>query len=309
LVELLVVIAIIGVLVALLLPAVQAAREAARRMSCNNNLKQIGIAVHMYHDTYKQLPAGSYTTGLCCSSPTYSAWTIAILPFLEQQPLYDQYNFNVPNYDPLNHPVIQKTVEAYLCPSDVNIQRLDNPESGNGSGVLYAPGSYRSVSGATLAQNGDMFFDHANVSRTTAQATWAGAMHVVRPQQSGDGFGLTQHNFASVTDGTSSTLLVAEYHTRNHNRRRTFWAYSYTSYNQSSVQLEKRTLLPDYDKCASLGGADPCKRAFGSLHSGGGVNALLADGSTRFVATESMDTNVWWALGTIAGGETIPGDF
>jgi prepilin-type N-terminal cleavage/methylation domain-containing protein/prepilin-type processing-associated H-X9-DG protein len=310
LIELLIVIAIIGILVALLLPAVQAAREAARRMSCGNNLKQIGVAVHLYHDSYQQLPVGSYTTGPCCNSPTYATWTIAILPFLEQQALYDSYNHNVPNHDSANENVVATLIEVYTCPTDVHTNETVNPESGPGAAILYAPGSYRAVSGATLAQNGDQFFDNPNVAGAASGASpqWAGAMHVARPSLSGDSFGLNWESLSSIKDGTSSTLLVSEYHTLKHNSRRTLWAYSYTSYNQSSVQLEKRTLLPNYDQCVSLGSADACKRGFASLHPGG-LNCVFADGSARFVATRTIDANIWWALGTINGGEVVSGDY
>jgi prepilin-type processing-associated H-X9-DG protein len=109
---------------------------------------------------------------------------------------------------------------------------------------------------------------------------------------------------SGILDGTSNTMLAAEYHTLKHNRRRTFWAYSYTSYNQSSVQLEKRTTIPDYDKCASMGGADACKRGFARFHAGG-LNALFADGSARFVPTQSIDSQIWWAIGTIQGREIV----
>src|SRR4051794_24918 len=85
LIELLVVIAIIGVLVAVLLPAVQMAREASRRSSCANNLKQIGAAITAYHDIYKCFPPGGITMGKCCSTPSFSSWSISILPQLEQQ--------------------------------------------------------------------------------------------------------------------------------------------------------------------------------------------------------------------------------
>lgn len=92
LVELLVVIAIIGILVGLLLPAVQAAREAARRMQCQNNLKQMGLALHNYHDTYNSFPGGTTINGPCCGTPAQMTWAIAILPFIEQSSIYNQYD-------------------------------------------------------------------------------------------------------------------------------------------------------------------------------------------------------------------------
>ncbi|MDP6554755.1 MAG: DUF1559 domain-containing protein, partial [Pirellulaceae bacterium] len=146
LVELLVVIAIIGILVALLLPAVQAAREAARRMSCSNNLKQIGIALHNYHDTYKTFPpdaiwwGGNRKTGL--SRTTNNAgvsggqrnytWIALILPFMEQQPLHDRIDFKVPGLRQNigNNTELQSVVlPAFLCPSDPTYG--DKPQAGD----------------------------------------------------------------------------------------------------------------------------------------------------------------------------------
>ena len=123
LVELLVVIAIIGILIALLLPAVQAAREAARRMQCSNNLKQIGLALHNYHTTNKAFPPGAFW--VC---PEGELWRgsilIRLLPYIEQQPLYDQFDFTVPtdgqteaNTGTL---LVANIVPPYVCPSDTN---------------------------------------------------------------------------------------------------------------------------------------------------------------------------------------------
>ena len=110
LVELLVVIAIIGILVALLLPAVQAAREAARRMQCSNNVKQVGLAFQLYHDSYRQFPWAGRNLGNCCNSTIRDYWTWAyyILPYMEQQPLYDQTS---------NAVVYASPVSTYYCPT------------------------------------------------------------------------------------------------------------------------------------------------------------------------------------------------
>src|SRR3989304_5587049 len=97
LVELLVVIAIIGVLVALLLPAVQAAREAARRMQCGNNLKQIGLAMHNYADANKKFAPGNITDGDCCGTLSHITWPISILPYVEQSALSERYNYSLRN--------------------------------------------------------------------------------------------------------------------------------------------------------------------------------------------------------------------
>ena len=114
LVELLVVIAIIGVLVGLLLPAVQAVREAARRMQCQNNLRQIGIALHNYHSAYQTLPP-AYTTD--ANGNRLHSWRTLILPFIEQRALHQQIDLSKPWDDPVNLPISQTVVPTYACPS------------------------------------------------------------------------------------------------------------------------------------------------------------------------------------------------
>jgi prepilin-type N-terminal cleavage/methylation domain-containing protein len=163
LIELLVVIAIIGILIALLLPAVQKIRAAAARIQCANNLKQIGLAMHNYHDSYNSLPPGhvshSYnsppgTTGYKNDgSPTspyyYANWAILLLPFLEQQNLYNQYIQNLPNDHPGNYQVVQTYVSVYTCPSDPNAKQflLPGSEWGHGTNRPAMTGSYRGVAG------------------------------------------------------------------------------------------------------------------------------------------------------------------
>jgi prepilin-type N-terminal cleavage/methylation domain-containing protein len=320
LVELLVVIAIIGVLVALLLPAVQAAREAARRSSCSNNLKQIGIAVHNYHDTYNIFPTGGVQPGPCCATPSAAGWGLHILPFMEQKVLLDRYDSNTWNDQSRNAAntfVTTQFVKTYICPSDINTNRLDRPESGPGNGLDYAPGSYRAVSGAS---DGDNWMD-SNENNNYVGIN-RGVIYTVGGTHNGMTF--TAHNFkgetfAGITDGTSNTLLVGEYHTKTFNRRRTFWAYVYTSYDQSSIVVgQPRTLLPDYVRCDAIGGRggnNPCKRAFASLHPGV-VQFTLADASVRPISiTVDMGVSgddpplaamgVLPAMATIQGGEAV----
>src|SRR5215813_10142130 len=120
LIELLVVIAIIAVLIALLLPAVQAAREAARRIQCTNNLKQIGLAVHNYHDSVGILPLGCAVTFDRANNPYFQGWgiTARILPYMEDQNKFNASNFSLANETPQNDTVMRISIATYMCPSD-----------------------------------------------------------------------------------------------------------------------------------------------------------------------------------------------
>jgi prepilin-type N-terminal cleavage/methylation domain-containing protein len=120
LIELLVVIAIIAVLIALLLPAVQAAREAARRIQCVSNLKQIGIALHGYHDSYNTFPAGGWIAifGQPLTNNMNMGWSASVLPWLEQNPLYGGLNFSYPYNIAVNSTAAYTVLQVYLCPSE-----------------------------------------------------------------------------------------------------------------------------------------------------------------------------------------------
>jgi prepilin-type N-terminal cleavage/methylation domain-containing protein len=298
LIELLVVIAIIGILIALLLPAVQKVREAANRTRCANNLKQIGLGVHNYHDTFGSFPPGGVTEGYCCDTPSLTNWAIALLPFVEQQNLADRYAPAQFNESPSNEFVRTSPVKLYICPSDLNTNATAVPESGPGSNnVFYFPGTYRAVSGKSI--DGSMYWDNADALAMPRE--WRGAMHSVWMAK-----GLYPETIAAVTDGTSNTLMVGEYSTRTHNQRRTFWAYTYTSYSQSSATPQARTLIPDWDRCVEIGGPsaeNACKRAWGSFH-GEIINFVLVDGSVRPVNV-NIDLNLFTALATISGGEVV----
>ncbi len=322
LIELLVVIAIIAVLIALLLPAVQSAREAARRAQCTNNLKQLGLAMHNYESVNASFPPGSIATRDIGNS-YITTWTISSLPFMEAQPLYSAYNFSLYNGTTSsrvnegveNSTVVRTLMNAFTCPSDLNTDRIERPGSGPGSSSRhrYAPGSYRAVSGATDGYNGDAFHDNPRMASSTLGPATRGILHVVGGLSRGTkATGLSTESIAAITDGTSNTAMVSEYHTRTRNRRRTFWAYAYTSYNQSSATPYTAALNPDYDKCyeAVNKGFIPkaaehvCKRAFGSFHPGG-LNVLKADGSVFFVKS-TINLKVWQALATMQVGEIIP---
>jgi len=311
LIELLVVIAIIAVLIALLLPAVQKVREASARASCSNNLKQIGVALHNYHGVHSSFPPGGVTNGPCCDTQSGATWTIYILPYLELDNLYKRYDFTVPNEHANNQFVRQSFVKVYTCPSDLNANVLEFPESGPGSGLQYATGSYRAMEGRT---DGLAWFE-AEDGRIFS-LSWRGVLHSISdpttstPFPSGykaPPYGIER--FATITDGASNTLMVGEWTTKTNRHRATFWAYTYTSYNQSAaVPPQSRQLLGDYDACVAVGGtgdSNPCKRGWGGFHTNV-VLFVMADGSVRYI-NRNIDMFLFAALATIANEEPIPG--
>jgi prepilin-type N-terminal cleavage/methylation domain-containing protein len=313
LIELLVVIAIIGILIALLLPAVQKIRSTAATMVCQNNLKQIGLACLHYQTANGTLPAGNvYSQSQLGTWDYYGTWTISILPMLEQEPLANLYNPSLPNANPAQAPVLGMNLKVFICPADyMGFTTLTQPESGPGgtSGLpapLCIPGSYRCVSGANniTTGGGNNWDDATQVS--ALPRVWQGAMHSVVPSA-----GMSATKMTDIIDGTSNTLMVGEYGTGTHPTRRTFWGYAYDSYNQSSVWVgESRTLQANYDQCVASapGTATECQRGWGSFHTMGNINFVMCDGSVHAIAT-NVDMNVVLpAMATIAGGEVVPGN-
>ena len=295
LIEVLVVITIIGILAALLLPAVMMAREAARRLVCSSNLKQIGLAMQTYHTSYNCFPPGRITAGLWQHSRNGICWPIALLPYIEQQNLYDAYDSRYPNEDPKNEQVRIAVVETYMCPTDGNARRVEAPLAGPGNRTNYRGGSYRGMGGRVDGIGGwwDCFDGY------TTPESWIGVLHVVGSGRRGP------ENIGRIRDGTSTTLMVGEYHTRTQTRQGTFWAYAFAHYNSSDASPAPRTLLPDYDACvaagAGPGGEHACKRGWGSFHPGG-LNFLFCDGSVHFLA-ETIDMETFGQLATIHGQE------
>ncbi len=200
--ELLVVIAIIGILIALLLPAVQAAREAARRMACANNLKQIGLALHHYHDSHQTFPPGA-VWGSPSGGPTarhyHHTWVTKILPYLEQQPLYDQMDSRKPVWDVSTgtyQPFVRRQVSTLLCRSD---------------GAFKQPADIKwNVAFTNYAATEG--FHWWKTAGPWGSSHWLSFRfpELTNGEYSGV-FTIGQTNdFASIKDGTSNTILVAE---------------------------------------------------------------------------------------------------
>ncbi|HKB03766.1 MAG TPA: DUF1559 domain-containing protein [Gemmataceae bacterium] len=328
LIELLVVIAIIAILIGLLLPAVQKVREAANRMSCSNNLKQLALGLHNHHDVHGALPPGGTYYGVCCAPPTYTNWAIEVLPFIEHDNLYRLYRQNEQNVSTWNNQQVgQQRVKTQECPSDSMKGKLEVPASGpRPGGQQWMHGSYKGISGRLNLLighgNWDGFEPQLWPNNTYDQA-YRGFLHsigisyngVTAPVVTASGQNISTmggpENFAACTDGLSNTVMLGEYTTRTTTTRGTFWAYTYASYNQSSVGLESRLFGKPYGASATdttgcwgspgLYGDQPCKRALNSQHTNG-ANFALGDGSVRFISY-NVDMTLLGNMATISGGE------
>ncbi len=277
LVELLVVIAIIGVLVALLLPAVQAAREAARRSTCSNNLRQIGLALHNHHDTYGAFPAGAVNRGT--SNRQEFGWTVFILPFIEQKNLYDQLDpANRTLVDVLNNStdrvLVQTVIDTYRCPSDTTGDTPQgSPQARDFDGTA---GVGTNFYGATLNYPGVLgFWDLADNLNNEL-----GAFQTRRVSSVNSHSDATR--FADFTDGTSNTFAVGE---REQYCSSGVWAGARNVQTGSGPRGMDYVLGRVSIKLNSPGantGNDGCTEAFSSKHPGG-AQFVFADASVHFI--------------------------
>ncbi len=305
LIELLVVIAIIAILVALLLPAVQQAREAARRTQCKNNLKQLGLALHNYHDVHSCIPIAD-VDGTVNPVSAHAR----LLPYIEQTNLYNQVNFNVP-YDHVLNTVPRMTeLPAFRCPSDPTplpaaIGGRNNYYWNAGSGIVM----YSSGAVGQPAANGIVFHNQrirfnditdglSNTAGMSEKLTGDGSNGISTPRidtyrpgtyPNTPDEAVTQCNAANVSDLTQ----------QGYSNVGGPWLQQYHSTNQYN-----HVLPPNGRSCMFPPGR--IATTSNSRHTGG-VQTLLCDGSVRFVS-ENVDLRTWRFLGSIGGGE-INGEF
>lgn len=316
LVELLVVITIIGILIALLLPAVQAAREAARRMSCGNNLKQLGLALHNYHQVWNQFPLGAVHDSWTWSQidpDHHGSFLVALLPYVEQQTIYDECNFNqntsytsrIGDDGQFIHELI---IPTYICPSDEKPQFWDgNPHyhgaASSTKGQKRATANY----GACI---GNQYF---------SICPFQGNMFGTGPRSHSDTLngneisGVFGHmawsaSIAEITDGTSNTIAIGEV------RPRCAWHLWDGWMHINSNSWIGTTAPINYPTCENEPGYDPndrCHRpdgwgaaqGFKSRHPGG-CQFVFADGSVHYLS-ENINYVTYQKLGDRRDGEPV----
>ncbi|AGA30244.1 DUF1559 domain-containing protein [Singulisphaera acidiphila] len=320
LIELLVVIAIIAVLIALLLPAVQAAREAARRSQCVNNLKQIGLAMHNYHDTLGSFPSGSMVnTGW--SGPWW-AWSVFILPQMEQTNLYNAINFSLGNGGNMSvehRTVYRSLIATYLCPSDDSNRLFDDRKwtNINDLGTSYSAAPLNYIVSWGDQKTGNPIFD---IYSTEGAGRGWGCNNTFTGMF-GDCSSGAVTTIASCTDGTSNTFLAGE-NSPNYNGQ-LLWVNGHGAYGGTIIPLNWKTNLKDGETDPTDGTvcstayitaieATHCFRnqvynfAFKSKHPGG-ANFCFADGSIRYIK-QTINPRTYAALSTRAKSEVISAD-
>jgi prepilin-type N-terminal cleavage/methylation domain-containing protein len=301
LIELLVVIAIIAVLIGLLLPAVQKVREAAARIKCQNNMKQLGLACHQHHDVEGWFPPawvprpGAGPTGTPGNEGVH-AWGTFLLPYLEQPAVHALYRWDRPYNDLVNQPAVRTQLAVFVCPSAPTGREEKNVESPNGEQLRYGLSDYTPV-----------YDVDPNLIATGLLAPWNGNPLGVC------NIGNRGARIADVTDGTSSSILAVESAGRPEhwvNGKRQGVLQSPIGWGIAGNGLMAINL--DGWKEDGSGPWGPCPMNCSTVHEMysfhlGGADMLLADGSVRFLR-QTVRITTLAALVTRAGGEVLTGD-
>jgi len=312
LIELLVVIAIIAILIGLLLPAVQKVREAAARMKCSNNLKQLGIGLHAYHDAVGKLPPGAENAVYPKPNPPGNTnsflgttWLVYILPYVEQGPLYKNYNFAAAYNNATNLAVGNVPIPIYLCPS-ATITTSGNSSEGT-AGIRNATTNYFGVMGPnarttdpfTLTLGGRTYSYRVGNPTTNGAYACSGMLQQYRdtPGSITTGFIV---KLTTVTDGLSNTLMVGERSVTPPGGLNDY--RSWIRGNNGGSGATKNVAYPinstNYD-----GNSNFNDISFGSNHTGG-ANFLMGDGSVRFV-NQNINLTVLQMSASMTEGEVV----
>jgi prepilin-type N-terminal cleavage/methylation domain-containing protein/prepilin-type processing-associated H-X9-DG protein len=314
LVELLVVIAIIGILIALLLPAVQAARESARRSQCTNNLKQFCLAAHNYENANKRFPPGRLELGNSGILGTEWSQHARLLPYMEQEALGEALQLDLDPSDPLNLPAQQAQPTTFLCPSDTRSRLWAT------LGTLFSKNNYRGNAGNTWSKNNNngMYYkyfvvpalrgkDQIRYSGVTASDILDGTAHTAMFSEKGTGdesntLVTVETDHFRATGATAATIfadcLALNVTTATQSSGGgTNWAngsYAFTWYNH--------IMTPNQRSCMTTNNSNSDGATSASSYHPGGVNLAMCDGAVRFVR-ESVSSTVWSLVGGRRDGQ------